>query len=308
MPEQSEVTLYIGLERGYYADLEVVGEAAAAWARSVKAAARAINAEFTVQIKLESMEEGSLKLNALLDWGEEQLDQLKRGSGRYPLLSKTAMAMAVFLIFTAGPTYLAYESYFSSEGTELSDEDRERMDELIELLRRDDDVEEQSQQFFRTLERDTHIQAVGLAPERSTVPIALVNRNQFAELGGLFAREAETDLGLTETSDERIRRSEKDVILISPVLENKPRSWKFREEGFDPFTAVMRDKNFLAALENANIREDLRANIRMTIILELKERKVGGVWELRHKGRSVLRVLDPKVPVPDLFRTSGPEK
>jgi hypothetical protein len=58
----------------------------------------------------------------------------------------------------------------------------------------------------------------------------------------------------------------------------------------------MRDKKFLAALEDDQLRERLRVGIPMTIRLRVKEHKKDGAWVIKRKGRSVIEVISPKVP------------
>jgi hypothetical protein len=55
----------------------------------------------------------------------------------------------------------------------------------------------------------------------------------------------------------------------------------------------MKDAKFLAALESKGIHETLRANIPMTIKVEIKETLVRGEWKVMPRGRSVVKVLSP---------------
>jgi hypothetical protein len=61
------------------------------------------------------------------------------------------------------------------------------------------------------------------------------------------------------------------------------------------FSAVMQDKNFLAALEHAGVKESLRTGIRMTLRLQVKEEKKGEVWLVKRRGRSVVQDVSPKI-------------
>jgi hypothetical protein len=65
--------------------------------------------------------------------------------------------------------------------------------------------------------------------------------------------------------------------------------------GLPEFSAVMRDKRFLAALKDNHVRENLRTGIRMTLRLAIKEHKVGDVWLVKRGGRSVVEVISPEV-------------
>ena len=118
--------------------------------------------------------------------------------------------------------------------------------------------------------------------------IITVPSSDFARRSGLW--EVEDD------EQERTLRPIIDVTLISPVLVGNPRSWKFKPEGLPEFSAVMRDQQFLDALEQNDVRERLRTGIRMTVRLEVKEVKVRGEWQVKKRGgRSVTEVITPKV-------------
>ena len=169
----------------------------------------------------------------------------------------------------------------------LSAEDRERLDELLERIRNIPEIEARRRNFFRTLERDPSISGVGMAEGRRDPPTILVPSTEFAERGGLWA--------LEEDKQERTLYPILDVTLISPTLLKRPRRWAFQPEGLPEFTATMKDKRFLAALEESHVREKLRTGIQMTIRLEVKETKVDGDWVVKHGGRSVIEVILPKI-------------
>jgi hypothetical protein len=96
--------------------------------------------------------------------------------------------------------------------------------------------------------------------------------------------------------DERTIYPIVNVTLVSPTLSPKPRSWRFQPaDGLPEFNAKMRDARFLAALESDHVKERLRTGIRMTIRLEVKEARVGDVWLVKPRGRSVVEVIEPKV-------------
>ena len=61
------------------------------------------------------------------------------------------------------------------------------------------------------------------------------------------------------------------------------------------FKATMKDKTFLAALERSAVRETFRADIPMTIRMEIKQRFNGNEWKVTPRGRSVVEVISPAV-------------
>lgn len=58
----------------------------------------------------------------------------------------------------------------------------------------------------------------------------------------------------------------------------------------------MTDRDFLQALDQpGGIRETIRANIPMRIELEIDQKKVGGEWKVKQRGRRVVKVISPAV-------------
>ena len=98
-----------------------------------------------------------------------------------------------------------------------------------------------------------------------------------------------------EPPNERVLTPTLDVIVVTPRLENAPRSWTFRQEGIPgTFNAIMKDKRFLAALDRQAVKEQFRSNISMRVRLEVKERNVDGEWKVVRAGRSVVEVISPR--------------
>lgn len=284
LADEGQLSLYFDLKEGEKADLEVVAQAAIHWVAALRAAALEIEHTATIRVELVDAVEGSLSLNTILDWAEDQLKRIETGSGRHPRLKKLAVAAAVFMVFTGGPTF---DHYFGDDTVNLSDEDRERLDEFIRITSDKPAVEESRRKFFRAVEKDPAIRGVGVTEERGERPKNLIPSSQFAERGGLWISEEEEHF--------RTVWPVLDVTLVGPMLVSKPRSWKFRPEGLPEFSAKMQDPKFLAALEEDHVRERLRVGIQMTIRLKVEEQKIGGVWVVRRGGRSVVEVLSPLV-------------
>lgn len=283
--EDGALSLHFTLRDGEKADLEVVAAAAIAWVGALRAAAQNIDPNAKIRIEIVDAEEGSLRLNTLLEWAENQLARLDRGSEKYPRLQKLAIALAAFLATVGVDT--VRDVYLASETLSLSDEDRRRLDELLELAKKGAAVQEKSRKFFRVLERDPSISGVGVAEGRETPPAVTIPSDQFAERSGLWVAEVEPE--------ERTTTTELDVTLVSPVLVNAPRAWVFQMAGLPPFKAIVTDRRFLSALEENHVREQLRTGITMRIRLEFTERREDDGWVMKPKGRVVTEVLLPKV-------------
>lgn len=182
--------------------------------------------------------------------------------------------------------YPTYDFYFGSE--KFTAEDRKTLHELLDQVKQNPEVSTRRQKFFKKVERDNAITETGVSAVHGDRPIISVPRNQFAERSGVWQI-------LADDEQERTIYPVVDVVLISPVLVPIPRAWRFQPEGLPEFTAIMKDRNFLSALEHNHVRERLRIGIKMTLRLEVKEKKLDGGWIMKHKGRSVIEVISPKV-------------
>ncbi|MET4208634.1 hypothetical protein [Bradyrhizobium sp. LA2.1] len=288
------IGLYFRLKPGEKADLEVVATAALEWLESARAAAEEIEPGSRINIGLVDADEASLQLNTVLEWVESQLERVDRGGGRYPRLKKLAVALAIFVPTTGVSTYKLYfgpqhEVALKEDDRKLIEENSQLLHELIERTHKNPDVGIRRQKFFKALEQDPSIVGAGVSEGPKYAPLILIPSDQFAEKSGLWVpAEAEPD--------ERTIYPIVNVTLISPTLLPKPRSWRFQPaDGLPEFSAKMRDAHFLAALESDHVKERLRTGIRMTIRLQVKEARVGDVWLVKPRGRSVVEVIEPKV-------------
>jgi hypothetical protein len=280
---EEPISLYFQLKPGEKADLEVVAAAAIAWVESLRAAAQAIDPDADIRVELVDAEEGSLNLNALLEWFEKhverRLEGFARGGKRLPRTRKLAISLASFVVVTAIPTY---EVYF---GDSFDAHDRKEIDELLAIARKDEAVRAAQRKFYRAVEREPAITGVGVKESPTAQPMAVVPSSQFAEGGGLWEpRDAEVD---TRTTYNVV-----DVVLVRPTLTHTPRVWTFKVEGLPEFDAVMRDPQVLAAIGEGHYI-DMREGIPMTIRLQVREVLVDGQWRLERGGRSVVKVLSP---------------
>lgn len=279
---EGSLSLYFELKDGEKADLEVVAQAAIAWVAALRAAAAEIDPTAQIKVEIIDAQEGSLRLNTILDWLERQLSRIDEGSGKYWRLRKLAIALAIFVPVTGVPTY---DYYFGDHKIELSDEDRQRIDELIKLTQGKPEVEEKKRVFYRSLEKDPSIKGVGVSERKDERPSLIVPSSEFAERGGLWLLQEEDE------DEKRTIYPIVDVTLISPILVKKPRVWRFQPEGLPEFSAKMLDQSFLSALEADHIREHLRIGIPMKLRLKVEEQKIGGVW--MPLSRAVIEVLSP---------------
>ncbi|OYX72941.1 MAG: hypothetical protein B7Y81_04275 [Caulobacter sp. 32-67-35] len=182
------VSLYFQLKAGEKADLEVVARASLAWVEGMRASARALDPEAQIKVQIVDADESSLILNAVMEWVENnieaRLERLERGGSKLPRTKKLAIAIAGFLIFTGPPTY---DFYFGDP--DFTDEDRAVLNKLAEQARSDPDVIVARKKFYRTIEADPSITAVGIKELPGGEPIAMVPSSQrLAVFGRLSQR------------------------------------------------------------------------------------------------------------------------
>lgn len=284
------VSIYFGLEKGEKADLETVAQAALAWSSAFRQLVRTVEPGLTVEIRIVDGDDGSLWLNTLLSFIESQLEQIARGSDRYPRLKALARGLAIIVVAT--PLAVTSENIFNAlieeepEIGQLSPEAEQQLKDVFERVIEERIAEAERVKFAKVVSSDSRITSVGVAADSLGPPPILVAREKLADY---VNRERSENIA----EDTRQRVSMLEVLLVSPVLEEAERSWKFREPGMPEFGAVMRDKGFLAAIGRREVHEELRFGIPMTIELEIKERLEGEAWMPAE--RNVLRVVKPEV-------------
>ncbi|THD74358.1 MAG: hypothetical protein E7812_18715 [Phenylobacterium sp.] len=278
------LSLYFQLKPGEKADLEVVASAALAWVEGLRASARAMDPDAVVQVEIVDADESSLLINAILKWFEKtvepKLDRLARGAEKLPRTKQLAITLAAFLVITGPETY---DFYFGKD--KFTAEDRKHLEELLAQTRDNKDVQAARRRFYRAVERDPSIVAVGVKEAPDGEPVAIVPGRLFAEGGGLWEQDE-------DTIQERITRPEIEVVLIKPALVHDPRAWTFKPDGLPEFDAVMRDPEVLQAMRTG-LPQSMREGITMRVRLEVKEVMVDGQWKLVRGGRSVTKVISP---------------
>lgn len=285
--ETDALSFYIAVEKGELADLEVVSSAAIAWSQAIKIAAQALYPEDEIRVSLIAAERGSSNWLAKIEHSSinESVERLKRGWKSLPIIVRVGLGLVAVVPTTAKPTW---DYWTGHDG--FSTEQKKELRDIIEQTK-SAPVQDQKRQMYRTLQRDPKIIGVGTGVPTGPDwrPSKLVPANQFAEADGLFSPQE-------EFPSERVLTPTLDVILVSPQLENAPRSWTFRQEGIPGrFRAIMKDKRFLAAMERSAVKEQFRANIPMRIRMEVRERLVDGEWRVVRKGRTIAEVIDPQV-------------
>ena len=258
------------------ADLEIISEAAIAWVEALRAAAHAVDASTDVRVRLIDVERKSALFNVIGDWFDRATEKWEGA----PRRAKLIRALTIFTVVSGYPTYQAYF------GDGFTKADREQMERIEQACAADPALRAARQKFYRVIEREPAVTAVAIKEHADSDPYVRVASSEFAEAGGLFTPEE-------ELPSERVNRTVMEVVLVKPALIAKPRTWTFRLEGFGEFDAVMRDPAILQAIGADGLM--FREGVRMTVRIETKEVLKGDKWMPARGGRSILRVIAPKL-------------
>lgn len=269
------ITLYLDLEPGQTADLEIVASASIAWSRAIKELAYIIDPTAEVRVELQSGTEGSLGLNTLV--------RMVKGIDRKTLLAVTAGLMLWFGKETAAWLYHSVLDDEIGDKTELSDEDIERIAEAVNRGA----AKQQMQRIYREVERDPAIRGVGVTTRPGSRPAVIVPRSDFRELAGFGMVQVE-DLKRRHTPD-RV-----EAILIKPVLVvGSRRKWRFQTSDIE-VGYVMDDDQFVEGVLRGHQPLGMLAGIILTMDVMITEQLVDGVWTVTD--RHILRVVGVRPP------------
>ena len=285
--EGEEITLYLGLKPGEKADFEVVGLAAAAFAEAVKEISYILEPGIEVRLEFESGLEGSLKLKALLR-------SLGSPDGRRGALLGVVSAVGLILINDVrqyGVGKLLDSYLMPEQRVHISDDDIERIAKAVKDVNDGKIAKTPVRQMYRQLERDPSIETVGSIARPDAKPIDPIPRSQFPIRAGL-------EPGIEDTPRSRTSITTDLLTVISPVLLNTDRTWRFGS-AFGENGYHVADLAFLNDVLNGTF--PLREGVQITAEVETLEALEGGVWV--PKRRTILKVLKRhrKQKQPDLF-------
>lgn len=287
---EAPISVYFDLLKGDTAELDVIAEAAIAWTSALKKLFASVEPGADVRVHLVDGDEGSLWLNTLLKFVESKFEQIAKGSERYP--RQMALARGLAIIVVATPLQVTAENVWNAvlgddpEVAKLSAESQQQIRGIFEQVITERIAETEKERFAKAVSKDKRILGVGVSATPDRRPALVVSRE---DVQAYLDREILQD----DIIEVRKRNDTLNVLLVSPVLEDAERSWKFRQPGMPEFGAVMRDRGFLAAIARREVHEQMRFGIQMRVEIEFKEHLEGGVWLIDE--RSVVRVISPIV-------------
>ncbi|QQP93578.1 hypothetical protein IGS68_31630 (plasmid) [Skermanella sp. TT6] len=281
----AQLSLYLDLEQGELADLEVVAKAALAFSAALREAIYVIDPSTGIKIELVSGTEGSLSLNSLISAVKNQNSKItNRSLGALMLLAAGWFGPEV-AAWGLGKTMDFLLEQVQGEKTYT----KEEVEEIIELATKaskNEVAKERVGDIFKELAKDSAVKGVGVTPKPGKKPDHIISRNEFPVRSGEPLESAVTDLRRTSTTEEKVR-------LISPVLVSGPRRWRFSGRTGE-FGAPIRDVAFLESMANGALAVPLASGIEMDVMLETTEVRKKGVWEIIERNIiSVIKVYPP---------------
>lgn len=284
MAETAPISLYLDLEDGQLANIEVVARAALAWSAALKELAFVVDPSMEIEIELVSGTEGSLGLNACI----KAISKLVNKDPRLKTIIITSLTW--FTLQAGAYTFEKVLDWLTGSNAppivhQLSQEEIEKIAHEVVKAQQGDVASSQRRQIFHELSQDQSIIGVGATQERGQRPPIIVPRSEFSQLAGQTV--------VTEEG-EQTKRTETTrivVVLVSPTLKDAERRWRFQPGNLPEFGATMKDHEFLAAVAAGRVSLPLRAGIEMEIELETKQELTGELWTV--KERNVLKVYRP---------------
>ncbi|MDP3406647.1 MAG: hypothetical protein Q8S03_18305 [Brevundimonas sp.] len=291
------LSLYLDLEAGTSADLDVVAKAALAWSAAIKEIAYVVDPGIQVRLELESGTPGSLSLNARLKSigpAVKQAGAQVRAVLSEPQTVRTIIITgAMWLVMnTAEYTFERVMDFLTGadappEAQALSDEDKADVARRVVEALRNESAKRPARTVFRELERDSKIVGAGLTTKAGKRPDQIVPRADFPRMAGRV--EVRTETLTKRTVPERMR-----VTLVRPILERSDRRWGFRGAAGE-FGASIKHPEFIESVLSGTTAVPMMEGIEMTIDLETVEKFEGGVWVPIE--REVVNVVDLHQPM-----------
>ncbi|SFL73887.1 hypothetical protein [Methylorubrum salsuginis] len=239
------LSLYLDLEEGQKADLEVASRAAIAFAEAVREIAAFVDPFSDVKVELIGTTEGSISFDTKIRF------RTASGTKEITLYALVIVCM-IYLGSHIGDFLIekglgkVWEQVFVDETKKLT---QAEIDEVARTVVQAIDAragERQAKSIYSELEKDQSVKGVGLTTEPGVKPRIIVPSFEFLKRSGAerFPEPVEKKRKVKET---------KNVVLVSPVLQHdRKRRWKFRL-GDHEFGAPIKDEYFLDAVFQESI-------------------------------------------------------
>jgi hypothetical protein len=261
------ISLYLDLEDGQTADIEVVARTALAFSAAIKECAYILDPSLEVRVELASGTAGSLSLNSIIK-------SIKKAKDEPVTLGAVALLMAIWIGGQVGAWTVeqALDHMFNAgvaEHHKFSAEELKQIQETVQEALNGRIAERQVQQIYREVERDKVIKGIGIPREPGQRPEVIVPRSEFPARAGMDALEV--------TSTHRTVPQRITVVLVSPMLVPGTRRWRFQAP-WGEFGAPITDQEFTERVLTGTTAVPMVAGIQMDVELQTEERLRNGVW------------------------------
>ncbi|TGS37806.1 MULTISPECIES: hypothetical protein [unclassified Mesorhizobium] len=281
------INLYLDLEPGELADLEVVARASLAFAGAVREIAYIVDPSLVIRLELESGTEGSLSLNSVIRFVRQQVsDPVTRKVIIIGIVMWFAKETGSALLGVAVNDLIAHE-------TTISEQDAQRIAEKVQELLDKKVAAKPVQEVYKELQKDKSIKGVGVSTEKGARPRSVVPREQFPERSQAEAEDVQE--GEPRNHTERMI-----LTLISPVLQNNKNKWRFLSKDGN-INAGIKDEKFLNSILSGQSDLKMRSGIILIADVEITERKKDGVWQVTERNVSNVVEIRTEDDINDLF-------
>lgn len=262
--DATAISLYVDLEKDAKADIETIARSALAFSRAIRETAYIIDPSLEIRIELISGTESSLSLNSVIK-------SLKSKD----IISKKnliAVASAALLWFSHETRVWSFQKVLDflishDDTSHLSPDDLDAIARKVTEALDKRVASQHVERIYRELDNDPAVRGVGATAKPGHRPSSIVPRSEFA-FRSSSPHLIEEHIEVTK----RVRTSIETVTLISPVLKEGPRRWKFSgREG--EFGAKIKDHEFLEDLLNGRTAVPMVMGIQMEIELHTSEEK-----------------------------------
>lgn len=258
---EAPISLYIDLEPGQVADIEVVARAALAFSEAIKEVVYILDPGLEVRVELASGTASSLSLNSIVRGIRERAQER-------PMLSA---AIAIVLGWFGNYTFDELMDLIRGKEEISAEQIEEIANKCADAMQRRI-AQPQVQRVYEELGNDRAVRGVGATTAHGERPRDIIPRDQFSS-------KAEGAI-LPETTEmrRRSRRRRERVLIISPVLLQSPtRRWRFRgPEG--EFGAPIKDAGFLNDLIAGRLVLPMTGGVELDVLVETVEELRDRVW------------------------------
>jgi hypothetical protein len=286
---EAPFSLYLDLEEGKLADLEVVSRASLELIAALKDFAFFAHPNVGVRVTIQSSDQGSLWLKTIIklvfdiDVEGDQVD-VKVNTLQAILIGLgifiggsvashyTEMGLQIFdrELFEIQPDGKPVEKS-EDEKSEVPAEIQGKVRDIVEGAIRNGVGEAQVRKFYSEIKSDPAIKGVGISYDHETKPKIIIPREMFAALSR--APETAPDAGKKSRTDRL------DVLLTQPRLTADKKAWRFQVGGIE-FAAKITDQKFVSELLSGKIGIRMVEGVFLNVDMKIDEENVEGVWRI----------------------------